>query len=972
MSLVTLRSTQQDNGANVSQSSANFTNHFKDPIVLGPGNTIELVSMSIIKLDKYEIIQGENDTFIWRIGSGPSSEGGTPLYSQHVVTLVAGSYNGMELAAHIQEQLNNSTILGVYKGGWTCVFTIATGDTNAKFSISYSPVDTPAENGSEVTWTQDYLGDTPYTITSVTTPLDGKKYKWNATNMGVTGDKSSGYGFSSDRGIFSNGGRNTAIIPPVALMDEITTLTLLNNQIENYNNSGNNVLVTFEAKTLTNNWKYVAFIFNGGAGGIYTTAVQAQLGRITALHTFNGGSGYVIGDTGNIVATSGNGVNGTYTVQNVNGSGSVTAVTITNAGVGYAVNDNLDLVATSGSGSGTTAKVQTISSGDNGTGYANGDEGDVIGGSGSGAKYKVGLVGTGVGNIIGISIIGDRGSGYAVNDVVELQATTGTGSGAFAKILSIGPSGVRKVAVTDELGRLGMRNSENADATNPANWTFKTFTFNGNTPFPAEHRMTSTLYSNEFLAKENGGGLSFTVKETYPKTILGYARHALVTGDFSNSNAVYTNGKDGMDAQVVLTKDADTGKVYFNVYQLQKSGGINYPTAGWRTSKTICEDLDPTAWNAMPSSPANWTSFTFGADNIKISLNIDLNRNISFTASHDTGGNLTFTEEVTWLKSGNKKADSGGLMANDFTSTIREALYPLHGIKFTGKSTPFTEKEEYLGGIFDTEIIDPSNVVLASTAGGKVHNAVTLHDEIDMDYSNETNFVETTELVSGGGRLGPVLEVTTSAPALSAIFKMGQLTGDAIYNGPAKDAGPHQISIYSLSPNDGNINFLLGLKTAYNFKDGETSNTVETSAENKPLTTLSEPTLNVELPDFNIKSWSGQSSDAGRAVAVIPREQWTTDEKTGVLHYMAQYPIPIDLNLPTIKPFYELSCRLRSPDGTLADDLLNPTEVCLKIGETDESRQSRVMMKAMEHMGNMMANRQDQKISTMTTNMPLL
>ena len=48
MSLITLRSVQQDNGANTSQSASNFTNHFKDPIVLGPGNTIELVSMSII------------------------------------------------------------------------------------------------------------------------------------------------------------------------------------------------------------------------------------------------------------------------------------------------------------------------------------------------------------------------------------------------------------------------------------------------------------------------------------------------------------------------------------------------------------------------------------------------------------------------------------------------------------------------------------------------------------------------------------------------------------------------------------------------------------------------------------------------------------------------------------------------------------------------------------------------------------
>ena len=133
-----------------------------------------------------------------------------------------------------------------------------------------------------------------------------------------------------------------------------------------------------------------------------------------------------------------------------------------------------------------------------------------------------------------------------------------------------------------------------------------------------------------------------------------------------------------------------------------------------------------------------------------------------------------------------------------------------------------------------------------------------------------------------------------------------------------------------------------------------------------------EPALHVELPDFNIKSWSGQSSDTGRAIAVIPKEQWTTDESTGVLHYQAQYPIPIDLNLPHSRPFYELSARLRQPNGQLADDLINPTEICLKIGENEESRQSRVMMKAMERMGEIISNSQDRKISAMTDNNPML
>ena len=57
MSLITIRSSTQDNGANVYEPAAYMTNNFKKGIKLHPGNTLELVSMSINKLDKFEIVQ---------------------------------------------------------------------------------------------------------------------------------------------------------------------------------------------------------------------------------------------------------------------------------------------------------------------------------------------------------------------------------------------------------------------------------------------------------------------------------------------------------------------------------------------------------------------------------------------------------------------------------------------------------------------------------------------------------------------------------------------------------------------------------------------------------------------------------------------------------------------------------------------------------------------------------------------------
>ena len=84
------------------------------------------------------------------------------------------------------------------------------------------------------------------------------------------------------------------------------------------------------------------------------------------------------------------------------------------------------------------------------------------------------------------------------------------------------------------------------------------------------------------------------------------------------------------------------------------------------------------------------------------------------------------------------------------------------------------------------------------------------------------------------------------------------------------------------------------------------------------------------------------------------------------------HPNAIDLNIPTTQPYYSLQCRLRNPDGTLVSTLANPTCVMLRVGETDESRQQRVMTRAMRELASAVGDRQDSKISTMNSDLPRL
>ena len=71
----------------------------------------------------------------------------------------------------------------------------------------------------------------------------------------------------------------------------------------------------------------------------------------------------------------------------------------------------------------------------------------------------------------------------------------------------------------------------------------------------------------------------------------------------------------------------------------------------------------------------------------------------------------------------------------------------------------------------------------------------------------------------------------------------------------------------------------------------------------------------------------------------------------------------IDLNLPFSKPFYSLQCRLRDLDGRLVQGLDHSTELVLLVGTSEESKQAKVMNKAMDRLANLVANRQEAKIS---------
>jgi len=204
------------------------------------------------------------------------------------------------------------------------------------------------------------------------------------------------------------------------------------------------------------------------------------------------------------------------------------------------------------------------------------------------------------------------------------------------------------------------------------------------------------------------------------------------------------------------------------------------------------------------------------------------------------------------------------------------------------------------------------------------------------------------------------------------MFKFGLLVGNQIFNGNFTSAGPNQITTVDANPNIANLAITLGFENGYSFQNGSATNPVQTADTSAPFTDIITPSLHVELPDFNIKSYSGESSDRGKAICVIPKEQWTTDSKLGTLHYIAPYPLPIKLNVANRQPFYQISARIRQPDGKLADDLINPSQITLKLDRSAEAKQEDALKGALRMFQSVNANNQDSKISNFGSGNPLL
>jgi len=777
MSLVTL-SSKRNTEVQRDTDPAIIKNHFKDGLVLREGTEVGLVSLTINKLDLFEIVAGQNDIFIWRIGNQQTFE-------QHTVTIAEGNYNGSSLAIELAAKANASTLLGNFKGTWTCTFDQTAQNGEGAFTMNYGQNETPAAPNTQTYET--YGGGTPS---------------------------------------FANNG--SALVQVSGAIG--------NPETDDFETTNNPLIITGNKGIFPNDGDFECIIRPQEG---YTEIDQREALRA---------SGGLVDET---IYTGG---------TPTNRLGTFTPTTGTPAANGW----TLEFI------------------------FENGDDSTFWTYLGDG-EWGV-----------------DDGGGGA-------DAASRANSDDF---YFWNPS---RGVWADELN-----GGRGAEVVNTGSFYIR----NGGVPF-------SVVQGNVGMGT----------------TVAGYVRNYLYKGRDNypgDTNAdILKSSPDGFDITVTCDDNLQKNGVDFSLGKMVQNAGIEFPNPNWRLPSAMVADfqnLDPTTdFSALPPvggvTPSNWTSYNYPDDHIKLRIAISKVIQIQIYISHDTSGNGTFIEEQFLRRTGDN---------NGFNTTIKEKFFPLRPVIAIGRGNQYFASRYFLQGKFDdTEILNP-NFEIASSA-------VTLHkdDAVDLEDESETVIAS------------PAAAVPANAMTVSALYKFGEIFASDTA-GQKPEGG---LSAEDLTPS-GSINNLIGFNRLYNFALGQTSNGV--TSTNNPITNIAEPTLSLELPDFNIKGANGNTGDSMRVIAVVPKEELNTNEKTGTLHYYPTFPIMIDLNLPQEQIFYDLNAILRLPDGRVANDLINPTEITLLFKEGEESKQRRMLKEQAAMISSVMGNRQSAMIGGIGNGNPLI
>ena len=441
----------------------------------------------------------------------------------------------------------------------------------------------------------------------------------------------------------------------------------------------------------------------------------------------------------------------------------------------------------------------------------------------------------------------------------------------------------------------------------------------------------------------NGGANKLVVNpsvaaDDYGKVICGWSRYSMAYPEKFGYDPVAQPqvaigltaagaGVSTLDGYVSIESDG-LGSSNLIVRTLTNTG-IAYPNVGWfNMNQRFNQDLA----TFLPS-------LNYGQDNIELNVYITGNLNQQYTIAHDNAGDGVFANETIIIQSG----------AGTFATTIKESYYPLIGI--SGGSAGVVDKSRYLSsGIYDKYLHDPTTDLSVS---GLVHYKSNL--VVNDDIAKGLRVLDEIELQNGihnynesNKESGKKHNTQLGAPLTLMYISWFDLANAADY---VAGGGPIPNVNRPLGPDDiSSAGELLGLDRVYYYATPAAGQTLTSS--NDINYDIEEPSLIVELPDFNIKSYNGSTGDIVKAISLVPREELATNDNYGTLHYAQEFALPISLNLETDQIIYQIRVRLRDSEGKVETTLKAPTQLILYLNNDSGNNMDNLVNKLKSVMGN--------------------
>ena len=179
-----------------------------------------------------------------------------------------------------------------------------------------------------------------------------------------------------------------------------------------------------------------------------------------------------------------------------------------------------------------------------------------------------------------------------------------------------------------------------------------------------------------------------------------------------------------------------------------------------------------------------------------------------------------------------------------------------------------------------------------------------------------------------------------SKQQLSMFFRFGIVPSNEISNDNTAGANLLLINIEDVENqgksrnntlNNANLTEIISFKEFTRFNTGTNDSAMISGTGPIISTEYLNENLNIQLPDFPIKSYNGTTGQPENCVSIIPAEQVHTDANTGRLYYQSSIPNKINMNNNGKQKINHMRVRLTTPEGQPVSNLNHPTSVILKI-----------------------------------------